>query len=163
MSNPLEDFLEEYAPGEKVAFGFGEFAGGIGKGVVQGLGAAAAAGVVAGGGMAAAKIYNAATKSRDFRNMLEFNPDLAAHHENNPRMFNQMYSSLRAMNPSFSRDPLVAGTFMRQMVDAPETAGGKLTEALKSHGEFETPLSKAFDLGISNAGGGFKNKKPKPT
>ena len=101
----------------------------FGKAVV-GAGAAAAVGAsVAGLSMGARQLYGAATKGRDFRKMIEFNPDLAEHHARDPKTFNQLFTSLRSMNPAFSQDPIVAGTYMRRMVDSP-AAGGVLTDAV---------------------------------
>ena len=97
----------------------------------HGLVGAAGAGV----GLGAMKLFQAATKARDFRQMLEYNPDLAQHHEADPKMFNQMYTSLRRMNPTYAADPIVAGTFMRQMAENPNHAGDMLTTALSGAGE----------------------------
>ena len=155
MSNPFEDFLEEYGPAEEKTAGFADSAKGFGRdfGSALGFGAATAgaSGVIAGIGVAAGKIYNAATKARDFRNMMSFNPDLQEHHDRDPRMFNQMFTSLRNMNPSYSKDPLVAGTYMRQMVESPLTAGGKLTDAIGNRDAFRSPFSKAVEEGMSGA------------
>lgn len=156
MSNPFEDFVEEYLPEqEKTAF-IGAASKELGRGVATGLGAAAAAGAIGTVGMAASKLYGAATKSRDFRAMLSFNPDLHEHHERDPRMFNQMYSSLRSMNPNFGKDPIVAGTYMRRMVENPMTAGGILTESVPAREKFRSPLSSALDTGM-DAGGKHVN------
>lgn len=131
MKNPIEEFLEE----KKANFGglLRQEAKNIpsmaARGIVHGgvaAGLAAGASLVAG---AASKMLDAATKARDFKAMLEHNPDLADYHAENPRMFNQMFSSLRTMNPTFSKDPLVAGTYMRNMWMSPQSAGGTLTNA----------------------------------
>ncbi len=156
MSNPLEDFLEEY--GEKKA-SKEDYLGSLGSGILHGLGGMAAAGVVGGVGAAASKIYRAATKARDFRSMLDFNQDLQEHHERDPRLFNQMFTSLRTMNPTFSSDPLVAGTYMRRMLESPSTAGGILTEAVGTREKFHGPFSQAVDAGMSAARSPF-GKKP---
>lgn len=118
----------------KMAFSFGKTLGGMfsdagqvaKNSLVLGAGTAAAAGV----GIAATKIWDAATKSRDFKKMLEFNPDLAAHQESNPALFNQQYSSLRSLAPDLAKDPLTAGTFMRQMNMG--DSGGTLTQAISA-------------------------------
>lgn len=110
-----------------------DVAGQIPSAVVHGLGATAATAAVTGMGFAAQKIYDAMTKRMDFNAMLEHNPDLADHHGTNPKMFNQMFSTLRTMNPSFSKDPIVAGTYMRRMMESPMHAGGIAVEAL-GHG-----------------------------
>jgi hypothetical protein len=94
-----------------------------------GLGAAGAG--VAAVSFGAQKLYDAITKRRDFRLMLEHNPDLHEHLERDPKFFNQAYSSLRSVNPQFSKEPLIAGNYMRQMMDAPMSAGGKIELALQ--------------------------------
>lgn len=165
MTNPLEEFLEEYAPTqEKIAINMadvsqraGEFAGNVGSGIAVGAGSMLAGAAVAGVGMAAQKIYAAATKSRDFKRMLEHNPDLQEHHDRDPRMFNQMFTSLRSMNPHFSADPLVAGTYMRRMVENPMHAGGILTESVGSRDSFRSPLSTVVEEGVK---GTSKSMKP---
>lgn len=135
MGNPLDEYAATY--GEKRAAFGGEFAEGA-RGVVEGkaLGRfAATTGIIMGAGMlvdAAHKAYDAATKSHDFNKMLEINPDLVEKSEQDPKMFNQFYSSLRGMNPHFAKDPVVAGSYMRKMTGDPTLAGGVLTEA--AHG-----------------------------
>lgn len=155
MSNPFEDFLEEYGPVEEKTAGFVDSAKGFGRdfGSALGFGAATAgaSAVIGSLGIAANKIYGAATKARDFKNMMSFNPDLQEHHDRDPRLFNQMFTSLRNMNPAYSKDPLVAGTYMRQMSESPLTAGGKLTDAIGNRDAFRTPLSRAVEEGMSGA------------
>lgn len=164
--NPFEEFLEEYVPEpqEKTALNWGQMADTAGTAAVSG-GTMALMGVgLTGVGLAASKIYGAATKARDFRNMMEYNPDLQEHHQRDPRMFNQMFTSLRNMNPAYSKDPLVAGTYMRQMSDNPLTAGGKLTEAVGSRDKFRSPFDPAIEAGMGTARGhfgeGMKNPAP---
>ena len=159
MSNPLEEFLAEYAPQqEKTALSFGDAGRHLGEGVSRGVGGMLAATAVGGIGFAASKIHEAATKARDFRNMLEYNPDLHEHHERDPRMFNQMFTSLRSMNPSFSKDPLVAGTYMRRMVENPMTAGGILTETISSRDKITSPFARSVEEGMSVAKSPFAKK-----
>ena len=62
--------------------------------------------------------------------MLHHNPDLVEHHERDPQNFNAMFSALRTMNPAFSKEPIVAGTYMRQMVNSPVNAGEFAVRAL---------------------------------
>ena len=123
----------------------------VGERGIQGAAAVGGGLLAAGAGVAAQKLYDAATKARDFRSMLEANPDLAQHHEEQPRLFNQMFSTLRTFNPSFSKDPLVAGNYMRQMMEDPVHAGGKVVETLDYRDKMRSPLMSAF-------GGGKKSK-----
>lgn len=113
--------------------------------LLQAAGTAAGAATVAGIGYAAREAYNALTKKRDFNNMLSANPDLKEMHSQDPKQFNLMFTSLRNMNPTFSKDPIVAGTFMRRMVDSPMTAGGVAVEALRA--EVPSPVSNVFFQG----------------
>lgn len=120
--NPLQRYLEKKA-------GFGQelsnaastafSAQNIAKGVVGAGAGALAGGALAGIGAGAHMLYDAATKSRDFKNMLAENEDVAQMHENDPRAVNRMFSSLRTFAPEFTSDPTVAGAYMRQMVGNP--------------------------------------------
>lgn len=97
--------------------------------------AAATAGVTAAGayGMQAVQdAYHAITKKRDFRNMLEENPDLKEHP--NPRAVQMGFTSLRTFAPKFSQDPLVAGSYVRRMAENPVGMAGIVNEAMGSHG-----------------------------
>jgi hypothetical protein len=138
--NPVDEFLQEKRGGARSgAFSNAKhFPGMFGDALLTGAAGAASAGVIAGAGIAAAQIYNAATKGRDFRNMLVHNPDLVEEHAKDPKAFNQLFSSLRSVNTSFSRDPVIAGTYMRRMVGSP-AAGGVLTDAIGFQGDKQTP------------------------
>lgn len=130
----------------------------LSSGVMQGLAGALAVGATAGVGIAAAKLYDAATKGRDFRRMISFNPDLATEHERDPRVFNQLYSSLRSINPTFARDPIIAGSYMRRMVGSP-MAGGVLTDALSFKDKARSPMEDLIDKGIlEGAKGGLRHQ-----
>lgn len=146
--NPVEEFLSE-----KKAFGMGNAMSAakpygkrvgeaVGMGALTGLGGAAFAGLTVG----AAKLYDAATKTRDFNNMMEANPDLAHHHEQDPVGFNRMFTALRAMAPEFTKEPVVAGTYMRNaMENDPGSRGGVAVQARSdmSHGPRPGPLTEA--------------------
>lgn len=130
-----------------------------GSGAVRGLGAAASGAAVAGIGIAASKLYDAATKARDFRQMLEANPDLKEHQQSMPVHFNRAYTSLRDMVPQFAKDPLVAGRYMRMMVENPNQAGGYVVDALRDSPKFEHPIQESFNrAGLE----GVKSKQPGP-
>jgi hypothetical protein len=157
--SPVDAFLAAKTAGFGEAFkasGNG-LRGRIG-GALLGAGASAAVGIgVAGAGLAAQKIYDAATKGRDFRRLLEVNPDLADHHAEDPRAFNQLFSSLRTFNPAFSRDPLVAGSYMRRMLDSPMMAGGVLTDALAMRDRVPHPMGESFhEYALEGAKAGLK-------
>lgn len=163
--NPIEAFLLEKKAQEKKA-GFASSFSGSAKYIPDALGSATAQGVagaavgagIAAIGAAAGKIYEAMTKRRDFHRMLEANPDLAQHHETDPKQFNQMFSTLRMMNPHFSSDPIVAGTYMRRMAENPLTAGGVAVEALGHREAIKSPQFEAFMRGgLEGAKGGVKS------
>lgn len=152
MKNPVEEYLED-----KVAFSFSQLGQSSSetaqKALLAGLGSAMAAGM----GLAAQKIYDAATKSRDFRTMLRENPDVAEHHETDPHRVNLYYSSLRTMNPEFSKDPVIAGTYMRRMLENQPTAGSVAAEALGHQDKLPDRVFDAFvQGGIRGAGEGSK-------
>jgi hypothetical protein len=132
MGNPVDEalefgsekkagFLDAIGRGARGAFGGEE----IGRLAVQ-TGAVAGVGVLA---SAARKAYSAATKSMDYKAMLDMNPDLAEHAAANPKQFNQYYSSLRQLNPTFAADPVVSGSYLRKMCEFPSGAGNYLVEA----------------------------------
>lgn len=128
MSNPVDEFLMA-----KEALGEGFAKSPFGKKLIEGGGLGLAfAGMgagVAGITEAASKIYNAITKSRDFDNMMEANPHLEYYREREPQDFNRVFSSIRSMNPEFSKDPVVAGSIMFQaMESAPEQRGFSLAK-----------------------------------
>ena len=134
--NPVEEFLlEKRALGINMsglaqkAGPAARRAGGIaGTAALTGAGAAAFAGLTG----AAGKIYMAATKTRDFRNMMEANPDLQEHQLQDPAGFNRMFSALRTMAPEFTQEPLVAGSYMRHgMESSPEDRGNVAVRAMR--------------------------------
>lgn len=144
MTNPLEDFLAMKKEATPPAPGMGPLL----KNTIMAAGATAGVSAgVSGMGVAASKIYDALTKKRDFNQMLELNPDLQEHHTADPKKFNQMFTTLRSMNSSFSKDPLVAGTYMRRMVESPLSAGGIAVETIGHQRFAPAPMSEAFHRG----------------
>lgn len=158
MTTPVDEFLSEYGPAEKTAGPLEGFGQNFGKAMVSGLGAAAATSAIGAGAMAARALLNAATKSRDFKLMLSHNQDLEDHHRSDPRRFNQMYSSLHTMNPTFAKDPIVAGTYMRQMLESPLNAGGILANTVGSRGSFDSLLDRTRDEAIGASKSHFSRK-----
>jgi hypothetical protein len=114
-----------------------EAAAGAASSAAVGLGLAA-------GGVAASKIYDAITKRRDFRAMMEANGDLHEEYAKDPKLFNQMFSTLRTFQPAFTKDPLVAGTYMRQMTGSPLTAGGVAVQALGQGKDIKHPMRETY-------------------
>jgi hypothetical protein len=128
-------------------------AGGVGEGIggtLKGVAGAAAVGLAA---LGVQKLYDAATKTRDFKSMLDQNPDLVERHSENPQMFNQMFSTLRTFNPAFSKDPIVAGSYMRQMVEDPMTAGGKVVDTLNFRDKMRNPIADHITRAALGGGG----------
>lgn len=127
MSNPVDDYLGT----EKVAVNWG----GVADTVIGGAasGAAGAATLALGG--AAMKAFGAIMKRSDFKSMMEHNPDLHEFQQENPKQFNQHYNSFRGMNPTFAKDPVVAGSYMRSMSMNPATAGKAIVESMESAGK----------------------------
>lgn len=156
MGNPIEDFMQVKQAGQLSLPGMGrsagEFArstgGRIGAEIPKAIGGAVAGLGVAAAGAAAGKIYEALTKRRDFKAMLEHNPQLADAHAQDPKGFNQLYSTLRTMNPEFARDPLVAGSYMDRMVQNPSGIGGMATELLGARDRMATPVRDTFHSSI---------------
>ncbi len=151
MTTPIEEFLQEYAVTEKVAGPLNGFGQNFGKAMVGGMGAGAATAAIGVGAMAAKALMNAATKAHSFNQMLEHNPDLAEHRDANPKRFNQMYTSLHSMNPDFAKDPIVAGTYMRQMSESPLNAGGILAQTVGSRASFPSVVDRSVDDASSTA------------
>lgn len=147
--NPIDDYLE--AKNEKTASRLSSFGRGVGSAAATGLGTAVAGAGVAAAGMAASKLYDAVTKARDFRAMMAspFNADLHEVHRDRPKEFNEVFSTLRAVAPEFSRNPMVAGTYVRRAMSFdPSSAGGVMREALEARDKIpESPMSAAFFRG----------------
>jgi hypothetical protein len=153
--NPVEEFLEKKAAG-----GFSSAVKSFPKHLGNAAAGAAAAGAVglvgAGLGAAVGGILDAATKGHDFRQMMVHNQDLHEHHQADPTRFNLMFNTLRTMNPEFSKDPLVAGAFMRRMIESPTGLGGIAGEALKQRGDFpESAFGVAHDFAREGAKSGL--------
>jgi hypothetical protein len=160
--NPIEEYFEK-----KSSFGADLLTGAKGAFSPQHLGgqlaggglAVAGTGAAALGALAVHKIYDAATKTRDFKSMLEYAPDVAEMHAENPQQVNQMFSTLRTFNPDFTRDPVVASSYVRRMVQEPMGAGGIASEALQSRDKIKHPYSDAVTRAA--LGGGGKKQPPR--
>lgn len=154
---------------EKVAFGklpplgavqgaASHFASGVGRAMFGGAQTAMAAAVVGAGTVGASKVFDALTKGRDFNQMMKshFNADLHEVRQQNPEAFNEAFTNLRAVNPDLSKNPMVAGTYMRRMFSFdPASAGSILVEA-KSQGEKQRNMGlehalRGGEMGIGHA------------
>lgn len=138
----IDDLLKLEEENTKTASAFGAFMGrtppppnraiqalgtlgnSVGTSAVHALGGALGLGAVTGLGMAASAVIDAATKSRDYKEMLKMNPNVQAFHEENPHLSNTFYSSMRNINPEFAKNPMVAGHLMSNMIDSHQSGNG---------------------------------------
>jgi hypothetical protein len=165
--NPVEEFLTEKrafgaglkSMGAKAAPVLGRMGEQAGTAALAGVGAAGFAGLIG----AAGKLYDAATKTRDFQNMLEANQDLHEHLHADPGGFNRMFTSLRKFSPEFTKDPMVAGSLMRQGMNSnPEDRGNLVLRAQRERVfPKQGPATEAAMGGfMKGMGGGGEGKKP---
>jgi hypothetical protein len=165
--NPVEEFLQiKHAAGPPGAImsAIKRVKGAVRGGVEQvaGLPLTQAAGWglgIAGGGAAgyaafgvgAEKLYDAATKKRDFNRMMEANPHLKPYQSEDPEGFNRMFSALRSMNPDFSSEPLVAGSYMHEAMETPpEERGMVAVKALQAAKMLPTrPIREVAGMGAA--------------
>jgi hypothetical protein len=140
--NPIEEFLlvKTALKAPRQAGMFGQ----IGNFMAQGLGAGLGAAVLTGGALAVRNIYNAATAKKDFKEMLQWNQDL---HGADQRLLNQSFRSLRTFAPDMAKDPLVAGSMVRRMVEAPQGVAGIMGEAIQGQRGLPAPLMESFTEG----------------
>ena len=166
--NPVDEFLSEKrafgmpnvkAMAGKAAPVLGRMGEQAGTAALAGAGAAGFAGLVG----AAGKLYDAATKTRDFQNMLEANQDLHEQLQQDPGGFNRMFTSLRKFSPEFTKDPLVAGSLMRQGMNSHlEDRGALVMRAQRERPQNRPgPATEAALSGfMKGMGGGGEGKKP---
>jgi hypothetical protein len=141
--------------GSSFMSGVGSAGEGLGKGLVSGATSALGAAAVLGAGLGAQKLLAAGTKRRDFKEMMDLNPDLAPVQEENPRFFNASYTSLRRLNPTYGRDPVVAGSLLRRMMQNPEGAGTILAGTMKE----PQPAQAGMGLGASGSIGALNYRR----
>lgn len=145
--NPLDAFFEKKA---SLGEGMGKH---FGTALMAGAGTAVAGAAVTALAPAAANIFNAITKKRDFNQMMQspFNTDLHEHLSARPKEFNLAFSSLRSVTPEITRDPMIAGQYMRRVMQStPDTAGGIVLEALQHKEKFGPGVvSEAFGRGAT--------------
>lgn len=156
--NPVTEYLEkkagagaEFLSGARGAFKPSEMGSSIGHGALA-AGGAAVAGLAA---MGMHKLYDAATKTRDFKSMLQYAPDIAEMHAENPQHVGQMFSTLRMFNPDFTRDPVVSSSYVRRMMGERESggAGGIAVEALESRDKMKHQFSDNVTRAMTSGGG----------
>ena len=145
--------MDEHEISEKTA-NFMDAIKQLGGAAGQALGTAAATGAVALTGVAVSKLYDAATKARDYRAMLAANPEVREFAQANPARATALFSSLRQFNPEFSKDPFVAGEYMRRFSEFPGREGGYLIEAAGQRAR-EQPVLETY------LKGGLEGVKPR--
>jgi len=163
--DPIDDFLEK-----KEAGFFGDVWRGatspsgeqVGRQLTHAAIGAGAALAAAAAVPAANKILGAITKRHDFKMMMESNPNLHPHLEENPKLFNQAYTSLRSLNPTFAKDPLVAGGLMLKIMTEPAVAPSVLTEAYRAKQRSEmSPMQGVMTSSFQKPG--FRPEPPEKT
>jgi hypothetical protein len=87
----------------------------------HGLAVAGAGAAMAGIAQGAEAIFNAATKSRDFNRMLEHHPDLR---DRDQKAVTSAFTTVRALNPQYSSQPLIAGAAVKNLLEFPGGAVG---------------------------------------
>lgn len=118
MANPVSEFLKEAGFWDNLKAGWrGAKAGGLGGAIGEKMPAALVAGGIAGVGLGLSKgfdfIMDRVTKARDYKAMIQSTPDLHHFDASHTQM---MYNSLRSLAPTLAKDPLVAGSFVRDML-----------------------------------------------
>jgi len=137
---------------------------GLGKTLTQGLAMGAAGGtgaaLGAGAAMGGKKLWDKATYNRDMKKILDVYPQLKDYPKKD---LNLAYSSLRHMNPHFSKDPLVGGTMLTQILKQrdptnPESIrfdGALAADLVKARPHSDDPMTRAladsFARGMSGA------------
>ena len=118
--------------------GFGLAAGGA---IIAGTGAAVGAGIGA--------IKSRFAAQRNYRDMLLANPHLREH---DAATVQAAYRSLRKMSPTMSSDPIIAGSFVRSMIELSPSTGLAVPPATaKMLAETEEAVSKARPEGVMKA------------
>jgi hypothetical protein len=149
-----------FAPMPGLQNAIGSFGKSIGTALQGGAAQAVGMGVVAVGTAAAHNAWEAATKGRDFRGMLEANPDVAAMHGADPHTVTRFYNSLRTLNPTFAKDPVVAGSYMRSMMEDPSRAGHQLVQSLAmAPPSGQTPWDNVQRAGLQGLGQGLDQQR----
>ena len=137
-----------------------DFASGVGQATANGAIAAISTAAVTATAVGARKVYQALTRERDFRNMMGANPHLQEYHDQDPKRFNLVYNSLRSMNPEFSADPIIAGSYMARASMAPAQAGTMLGTELGIPSRRN--VDRFLDHVQSQTAGSARMPQPKP-
>jgi hypothetical protein len=126
----------------------------LGLGVAPSIAAGGMAGLARGASKGVDALIDRFTKARDYKAMLQAHPTLSEADAGTTQMY---YNSLRKLSPSLAKDPLVAGSFVRSMLELQPEAGPHvpiatakmLADAQKSvsGARDERPIAEAFMAG----------------
>ena len=128
MPNPVEEFLQMKKEGGWWSNVWGAFKKGVGGGAEavplnqsipelagKALPMALMGAALTAGGVGVTKGVGALrerfSKARDYQNMLEAHPALREHEAGDVQA---LYNSLRSMSPTMAKDPIIAGSFVRE-------------------------------------------------
>lgn len=161
-----DEITEELAGLMKLAFQMPGWASQAGKAIsmgAAGVGGAVAAGIAY---SLAGDMYEAAkrgiTKSRDYRNMLDNNPDLKQMPAKNVQ---KAFSVLHKLNPEFAAEPTIAGAWVKRQATYGEDSFGdanqlkQLIDSRKGLAETKKLPSVPSFPGAKKDGGGFGQKE----
>jgi len=88
-------------------------------------------------------IRGALTKSRDYKNMLEANPDLSGEDSN---MVQRAFNTLHKFNPEMAGDPLVAGGFVRSAVQVAQFPVANVRDLISARKDMATIREPKLEL-----------------
>jgi len=146
MSKPVYAAGEGVSPEIRAAYAAMQRGANLGQQMQSGAALAAGGAAITGIGLAAKKIIGAIDKRRDFRQMMELDPELGDLQKRDTKFFNAAYSSMRNVNPTFGRDPITSGAMMHNMLANPEIAGAVLMGSVKTP---EAPKPSGLGLDVS--------------
>lgn len=92
--------------------------------------AVAAGGAVDLGRSAVHSMRDSIAKSKAYSSMLEENPNLS---ETDPNMTEKAFNTLYRFNPAYAQDPLVAGTFVKTVLDQERLDIGTVSNLVQAH------------------------------
>jgi len=109
-------------------------------------------GLLAGGGLAAAggkalveKLLASRHRNQAFQDMLEVNPQLQ---REDPTKVQRIFDSLFRFNPSYARDPLVAGTFVDSSLSDAKMHINTVNALVDAHAKLQGRGPGAFSSGV---------------
>lgn len=144
------------AVGGLLGEGLGRLGKQTGQALAGGLAGAAAGALVGGLGDAVGHLHDAATKARDYRAMIAQHPHLE---QENPAAVQSAFTTLRRFAPEFSKDPLIAGSYVTKIVANSDNAATLMEGAMGALKNQPRALSREYAQ--HGVGAGLKYKDPK--